>query len=261
MTAFVATAVGIPAASAAGVSFARAHVLGACTGLVVAGALATLSTSRRRHERAALRLVELLPESHVPGRVHRALERRLAILRAARTHRGLPALEVAAIRALRLAGLREPARALADRVDPSPLGPELREAWTYDRALLRIRDGAYEAAEALLEGAIAGPLLALRALVHSLQGGADQALAVLEHLGALEPEPRLLAGIARGHALASMGKDDEAKKILGALVAEHGVGALAHALRPIGPATDLARALLGRDFRISSVPPIPPPAG
>lgn len=249
LVAYCLAAAAIPLASVLGYPTESAERIGASFAFVFATLLGASVATRRRHERAALRLIEILPSSQSPAYVHAALVERLARLRA--SHRPeeptcLAALEVAAVRAMRLSGLREPCERLASTISTEKLSPPLRDALLYDRALLRLREGDFEGAEPLLDDADQGPRRSLRALAHALQGGADQALALLDASRPTEPEPRLLAGVARGHALASMGREDETRELLRSLVAEHGVSAFTHLLRPVGPATDIARSLLGR---------------
>lgn len=255
---FSLAALAIPAASLLGWPTDAAERLGALVGFSGATLLGVLIAMHRRDERTALRLIEILPSAHAPAHVHRALVERLADLDARCTGseaRRVRALEVAAVRAMRLSGLREPSLRLAESLANTELPEPLRDALLYDRALLRLRDGDYEGAVPLLDDAHAGPRLSLRAFAHALQGGADQALELLDRALPVEPEPRLIAGVARGHALAAMGRDDETRQVLQALVEEHGVSAFTHLLRPVGPATEHARALLGR----TSEPPDPRP--
>ena len=46
------------------------------------------------------------------------------------------------------------------------------------------------------------------------------------------------------HAFASMGRDDDARALLQSVASRAGGGALAQAIRPVGPATDIAREVI-----------------
>lgn len=250
VVAFVVTAALVPALSLAALPLSEASPLAGSIGLLFGASLGLVVALQRRDERTALRLIEILPTSHAPASILGVLMPRLAELRR-RERPGARcralAIEVAAVRAMRLAGLRGPCSELAESIPEAELPEPLRDALRYDRALLRLRDGDYEGAEPLVDDALAGQRLSLRALTHALQGGADRALELLACSVPAEPEPRLIAGVARSHALASMGRDEETELLLQELVREYGVSAFTHLLRPVGPATDIARGLIGRN--------------
>jgi len=59
-----------------------------------------------------------------------------------------------------------------------------------------------------------------------------------------DPALRIQHDTVEAHALAAEGDEDAARELLTELVARSGIGGLSLALRPVGPATDLARAVV-----------------
>lgn len=219
------------------------RTIAAVLGVVIALGPSALASRRRRTERALTRLAELLPGSSRPGLIRRLLLERTSRLTGMNID---PSTQITllclASRALRTAGFVDDAQTLVRSIDETRLESGARAAVRFERAAIALGRGEIEAADALLAGDDAATV-ALRALSHAVQGGADQALDCLER-GAFERESGVIASAARAHAFVSMGRDDEARRVLGELVASHGLAALTWALRPVGPATDQARSLL-----------------
>lgn len=86
-----------------------------------------------------------------------------------------------------------------------------------------------------------------RALTQVVCGGTESARALLvaRHDEAeQDPALRIQRDTVLAHALASEDDEEGARALLTALVARSGAGALSLVLRPVGPATDLARAVV-----------------
>lgn len=86
-----------------------------------------------------------------------------------------------------------------------------------------------------------------RALGQVVCGGvssARQLVAARSDLAQADPALATQRDTIEAHALAAEGDEVRARELLTALVARSGVGGLALALRPVGPATDLARAVV-----------------
>ncbi len=86
----------------------------------------------------------------------------------------------------------------------------------------------------------------MEALLLAIQGNADEALARCDAVDFTGDAGALAAsyGIVRAHALACMGEEENAKATLREVVEVAGKPALQRAIRPVGPATDIARAML-----------------
>ena len=137
-----------------------------------------------------------------------------------------------------------------DRIERAGLSPEVAARVIQALATCRLERGNLEATTELLEQledppeALRGWLSVTRALVLAVQGGVEKADAAL---GNEEPADGALSAahsVVRAHISACQGNDDEARDHLERVRANAGDQALQRALRPVGPATDLARAML-----------------
>ncbi|MAQ17881.1 MAG: hypothetical protein CMN30_24175, partial [Sandaracinus sp.] len=130
----------------------------------------------------------------------------------------------------------------------------LSERVTQARSMAQIARGDLEAATESLtrierpaEPAVERWLRASEALLHAVQGGADQALTIANEERDADAALGASYDIVRAHALASKGDDEGAKAALRRVERVAGAPGLQRAIRPVGPATDLARALLAAD--------------
>lgn len=199
------------------------------------------SARLHRHARAVTGLARSLARAARPGEARALLLARLEVLPAgtptSAEHAELVAL---AASSLRRAGFVEDAHRAVHALDVEALAAESRSRVVFERAAVALVRGDLELAEQeLARDASAHP--ALRALTHAVQGGADQALTLLEQ-GDFQGESGVIALAARIHVLASMGRDEDAEQSLAEMLAAHGLGALSWVLRPVGPATDRARS-------------------
>ncbi len=217
-----------------------------------------LAVSRARRDRALRGLHILCAQLAMPfhredagGRVDQALTR--ALTRSPREH---ALLTLFAAGSLTRHGFAEVARKhllAADEALPEPPQRALRQQL---EAMAFLHEGKLEDAEARLNTApspttpeVDAWVDATKALCHVVSGGVEAALGLIESeasvaLAAADPALFLQHQTVRAHALACQGEDDQASAALAELLARSGPAALSLALRPVGPATDLARALL-----------------
>ncbi|MCA9578198.1 MAG: hypothetical protein H6726_01790 [Sandaracinaceae bacterium] len=152
-----------------------------------------------------------------------------------------------------LVGLSRKHLAQADEAQLAPPEAALRAHLV---AMSHLHDGALEAALEALDAAPYPTTEAVdawvdltRALVHVLCGGVEQARALRSRRrdeAEADPALRLQADTVEAHALSAEGDDEGAKALVRAMLERSGAGALALLLRPVGPATDLAREAVGR---------------
>lgn len=146
------------------------------------------------------------------------------------------------------------ARRHLDHIPGGVLSPSEAALRAQLRAMTFLQEGALEAAtEALDEApyptspAVDAWIDLTRALVQVVCGGVDGARALLvarEGEAQQDPALRVQRDTVEAHALAAEGEEERAREVLTALLARSGIGGLSLALRPIGPATDLARAVV-----------------
>ena len=257
---FVSTAVlGYALAMVLGATGIHAHhafPLATTTASILVVGLSLLGTARRREARA---LSILLPAIEHDETRERAREELLALLDRARpgsdgdaSHHAT--LVLRSTPALVAAGLSSDARARLEALDPSRLDRHLVPARAQALASIRATDGDFEGAEALLAEldpatVDLGWWRATKALLHAVQGGVEQALELVgdEDAEGVPPALRLRHVVVRAHVEACRGHTDAALAQLALLVALAGRPALEWAMRPVGPATDLARAVYLRD--------------
>ena len=220
-------------------------------GLGVGGGLMLLSARRSRHLRGVMllswRLAGTAMRDEVAGRLMKRLEsaRRLGPER----HAQLALVAAAPLSAIErwddvsaaLAGI-EPGPEL-----PAALGDRVAQARSTAQLALGDLEGATETLGSVdrpAEASVERWLRASEALLHAVQGGADQALAIANEAADADAALGASYDIVRAHALASKGDDEGAKAALRRVEAVAGMPGLVRAIRPVGPATELARALL-----------------
>lgn len=153
------------------------------------------------------------------------------------------------------AGAWTEAERMLEAVTAASLGPRTRALHAQALATCRLERGDVRGARSALD-AIDGPsgerdidawLETTAALVLAVDGEPERALATLGTAGD-ESNPLLLASrrIVRAHAEAALGREEQALAELERTREEVGPAALARALTPEGPASNLARRLLGR---------------
>ncbi|MBX3251293.1 MAG: hypothetical protein KF901_29210 [Myxococcales bacterium] len=227
-------------------------LVAAATGAACALVLAITSARRHRHLRGLTLLAYRLgqPDSRDEARAY--LVARLAYLA-----RRLPPreyAEYALFASLPLSAVEawDDARVVLDAVDLDALEPNARSRALQARATLALQRGDLEAASEALaaiprpaEPAVERWVQAGEALLLAVQGAADEALARCHEATDADGALAATYDVVRAHALACRGEEDEAQKALRRVHAIAGDGGLRRAISPVGPATDLARALLG----------------
>lgn len=220
-------------------------------GGVMGGGLMLLSARRLRHERGTALLVYRLVDPSTRARARALLIRRFTDLRVAPVaHARLASMAVGPLTALEC---WRDAELILDAVDATALDPINRGRHLQALATCRLERADFEATTEALER-IERPaepdverwLRAMEALLLAIQGNADEALARCDAVDFTGDAGALAAsyGIVRAHALACMGEEENAKATLREVVEVAGKPALQRAIRPVGPATDIARAML-----------------
>jgi len=222
-------------------------------GLVVGGLLMLLSARRSRHLRGIMLLSWRLASPLTRDEVVERLRGRLA---SARRLGPESYAQLALVAAAPLSAVERWDEVLAalEGVTVESLPRALSERVTQARSMAQIARGDLEAATESLtrierpaEPAVERWLRASEALLHAVQGGADQALTIANEERDADAALGASYDIVRAHALASKGDDEGAKAALRRVERVAGAPGLQRAIRPVGPATDLARALLAAD--------------
>lgn len=218
------------------------------------GSLVALASARK--ERALRGLHILVTQLGLPDRRDPAAARIDALLERAATRdpRQQALLTLFAAGPLTRHGLGARARGHLDRVPSEGLAPFEQALRAQLRAMTFLQEGALEEATLALDEAPYPTTPAVdawidltRALHHVLCGGVDPARALLAARtdeAQQDPALRVHHDTVAAHALAAEDDEAGARELLSALLARSGVGGLALVLRPVGPATDLARALV-----------------
>jgi hypothetical protein len=232
----------------------RATALAAGGVALCFGALVALASARR--DRALRGLHVLTTQLGLPDRRDVAAARidaRLERLAAgdARQH---ALLTLFAAGPLTRHALGAQARRQLERIPPDVLAPPEAALRAQLRAMTFLHDGALEDATEALDAAPYPTTPAVdawidltRALGQVVCGGVSSArelVAARSDLTQADPALAVQRDTIEAHALAAEGDEERARALLAALVARSGVGGLALALRPVGPATDLARAVV-----------------
>ncbi len=157
------------------------------------------------------------------------------------------------------------AKRTLERVDGTKLSSSLHTKHAQCLATVCLELGDLERADEVL-AAVVDPeddplttrwLRVTRALLFAVQGGTERALALVSEAEAHtderaddEDEPAFLASyeVVRAHVHACVGEDARARDALERARELAGVVALTRAIRPVGPATEIARTLLARDL-------------
>jgi predicted RNA polymerase sigma factor len=149
------------------------------------------------------------------------------------------------------------ARRTLERVDGTKLSPSLHAKHAQVLATVCLELGELERAEAVLRDARDSEddplttrwLRITRALLFAVQGGTESAIALVGEEDDDEDDPAFRASneIVRAHVHACLGRENEARHALEQARELAGVTALTRAIRPVGPATELARLMLARD--------------
>lgn len=221
-------------------------------GLWVGAVLTFLSARRMRHTRGTALLAYRLTQEPTRKEARNALRKRFE--RYARG--GLSATEharLAPVAVLPLSGLGiwDDALAILRGVDRAKLGKV--DAAQHGQALatcLMEQGHLEEAVEVIgeLERPAAGEierwLLALEALLAAVQGGSEAALNLAREHDDGEGALGASYAIVRAHAFACDGDEREAKRELDTVLELAGPDALIRAVRPLGPASDVAREMM-----------------
>lgn len=219
---------------------------------LVFGALVALSSARR--DRGLRGLHVLCSQLGLPDRRDDAAARIDARLgrSAASDPRAHALFALFAAGPLTRHGLVSVARRHLDSIVSEQLAPPEAALRAQLRAMTYLHDGALEEASAALRDApypttpsVDAWIDVTRALADVVCGGVDSARALLDarrEQAESDPALRVQRDTVEAHALAAEGDEEGARALLRGLLERSGAGALALALRPVGPATDLARA-------------------
>lgn len=219
-------------------------------GLGVGGTLMLLSARRLRHLRGVMLLSWRLGSPATRDDAARRLMKRLASARKLGPEQYAPVALVASGPLSAVERWDDVLTAL-DGLAGSPLPEALAERVAQARATAELAVGDLEGATASLKSVerpadegVERWLRATEALLHAVQGGADQALTIANEEAAADAALGASYDIVRAHALASKGDEEGAKAALRKVEEVTGANGLQRAIRPVGPATDLARAML-----------------
>ena len=219
-------------------------------GLLVGGGLMLLSARRSRYLRGVMLLSWRLGSPVMRDEAAEKLTKRLASARQLGPESYAP-LALVASGPLSAIERWDDVLASLDGLLGSPLPKELHDRVAQARATAQLALGDLEGAtdslasvERPAEESVERWLRATEALLHAVQGGADQALAIANEERGADAALGASYDIVRAHALASKGDEEGAKAALRNVEQVAGSAGLMRAVRPVGPATDIARAML-----------------
>ncbi len=233
-------------------NFAAAHIA-AAAGAGVGGLLSILSARRSRHLRGIALLAWRLTQPDSSLEAQRILDAKLEELRRHLSPDAYADVALFASVPLSAVGAWEAAskhlEAIALDAVNTPTGDRARQAL----ATVYLQRGDLERAQSVIDAvqrpaaeAVERWLKAMEALLLAVQGGADEALERARAATTLDGALAATYDIVRAHAHACRGETSQANKALERVRSAGGEYALERALRPVGPATDLARAMLQR---------------
>jgi hypothetical protein len=227
-------------------------VLGAVVGGTFMATLTGLRARRSRRVRGTVLLAMRLADPTTRTRAREALDRNLESF--SRKSWNLYAeMSLLAVSAASQAGLFAYGRALLERIPGDSLDSRLRVLVAQALSTCQVRlgdlEGARETANAVSrpvsDESVERWLRTLEALLDAVGGAPDEALNATEEPVDEADDPSYAASrhLVRAHALAALGREDEARVELEALRKGMGDRGLAQALAPEGPASPLARAM------------------
>jgi len=173
--------------------------------------------------------------------------------RSERQRRVHAVLVLSVVGALAEARLWDEALLLLEELSDEGLTPSLVATRAASLATCRLYAGDREGARAALSTVMRPApyplteqvLASSGALLEALEGDGQAALNILEEVTPPgEPRVERAVGVARAHALAALGDELEARRVLTELRRDHGDGALIRVQSLSGPASPLAAALL-----------------
>ncbi len=222
-------------------------------GLGVGGTLMILSARRLRHLRGVMLLSWRLGSIVTRDDAARRLMKRLASARKLGPVQYAPVALIASGPLSAVERWDDVLTAL-DGLSGSPLPKALAERVAQARSTAQLAVGDLEGASDSLqsierpaEESVERWLRASEALLHAVQGGADQALKIANEAGDADAALGASYAIVRAHALASKGDAEGAKAALRQVEGVAGTTGLQRAVKPVGPATDIARAMLAAE--------------
>lgn len=214
--------------------------------------LALVSARRNRHLRGLALVAYRLGQADARDEARTALLSKLAKLRRAVPPKEHAEYALFAALPLSAVELWSDARAVLETVTLDALEPDARARALQAIATLRLQandlEGATEAFAAIprpAESAVERWVRAGEALLLAVQGAADEALAACPERNDADGALAATYDVVRAHAHASRGEEDEARRALQRVREVAGDPGLRRAVGPIGPASDLARELLG----------------
>ncbi len=234
---------------------APAHVA-ASTGAALGGALAMLSARRSRHLRGITLLAWRLTQPDSSLQAQRLLDAKLDKLRRRLSPQTYAQTALFASVPLSAVGAWDTAGRHLEGVSLEAVDRSTGDRTRQALATVYLQRGELEKAHQTIDAierpaaeAIEGWLDAMEALLLAVQGGADEALERARAAGDADGALAATYDIVRAHAHACRGETSEARAALERVREATGAYGLERALRPVGPATDMARAMLGEASR------------
>ncbi|MEM9067891.1 MAG: hypothetical protein AAGE52_05270 [Myxococcota bacterium] len=235
----------------AGVSALAPVNVAAAVGAGTGGLLTFLSARRSRHLRGIALLAWRMTRPESSLEAQRILDAKLEGLAKRLPPEAYADAALFASVPLTAVGAWDVAGRHLEAVQHDAIGKERQDRARQALATVQLQRGDLEAAQATIdaverpaEDAVERWLGAMEALLIAVQGGADEALTRAD--AAPDDDEALGAtyDVIRAHAFACRGETEDAKEALQRVQSRAGRHALERAIHPIGPATDLARAML-----------------
>ncbi len=228
-------------------------VLGAVVGGTFMATLTWLRARRGRHARGTLLLAMRLTDPTTRDRARETIDENLE--RLAKKGWNLYAeTALVVVGAASQVALFDYARTLLERIPEDSLSPHSRALVAQALSTCRVRLGDLEGARQALDGldrpaadpSVEAWIRTLEALLDALGDTPEQALSATE-APSEDADPSFAASchLVRAHALAALGREEEARAELQGLLERLGEGGLDQALTPEGPASGLARTMAG----------------
>ena len=223
----------------------------AALGAGVGGLLMMLSARRSRHFRGVALLAWRVTQDATRERAKAGLDSKLRHL--AKSVPAAEYAELAHLASVPLTAIGEWAAAgeHLGAIDVDALEESERARTRQGIATIKLQAGDLEGAQATIaavprpaEERVEAWLSALEAILLAVQGNAEAALEIADAQAPDDGALKATYDVVRAHAFASMGKERKARRALEAVREIAGDEGLQRAIRPVGPATDLAREML-----------------
>lgn len=234
-----------------GTVFLPEHLAG-LLGAALGGLFMVLSARRQRHERGIALLCLGLDKALTATTAWTALEAKLTALEQQLPTQEYGRLLLLAIGPMTLVGRWQESAERLRKLEPGALPEGLRLRLFQAQSTIELQLGHLEASQAAIDAidasdAAPDPIKAwsgaTQALLWAIQGAADKALEAAKTDPGQDLALAAAYEVVRAHALASKGEDSAARTALERVQKAAGDAALDRAIKPTGPASDLAYAL------------------